>query len=86
KMPNTRSGASMTHEEVKELVTHRVAEEMEAREAAMNLEPLNENGGDGGNRNGDNGGNGDGENGGNGNGGNGGNRNEGNGENGNGNR
>ncbi|GJW27213.1 hypothetical protein Tco_0041024 [Tanacetum coccineum] len=44
KMPNTRSGASMTHEDVKELVTRRVAEEMEAREAAMNLEPLNENG------------------------------------------
>ncbi|GJV30430.1 putative reverse transcriptase domain-containing protein [Tanacetum coccineum] len=99
KMPNTRSGASMTHEEVEELVTRRVAEEMEAREAAMNLEPLNENGdeqeggnggnggngngGNGGNRNGGNGGNGNGGNGGNGNGGNGGN---GNGENGNGNR
>ncbi|GJX83625.1 hypothetical protein Tco_0333106 [Tanacetum coccineum] len=37
-MPNTRSGASMTHKEVEELVTRRVAEEMEAREAAMNLE------------------------------------------------
>ncbi|GKD27261.1 hypothetical protein Tco_1233475 [Tanacetum coccineum] len=51
-MPNTRSGASMTHEEVEELVTHRVAKEMEAREAAMNLEPLNENGDEqeGGNR------------------------------------
>ncbi|GJX02169.1 putative reverse transcriptase domain-containing protein [Tanacetum coccineum] len=44
KMPNTRSGASMTHEEVEELVTRRVAEEMEAREAARTLEPLNENG------------------------------------------
>ncbi|GJW04807.1 putative reverse transcriptase domain-containing protein [Tanacetum coccineum] len=44
KMPNTRSGASMTHEEVGELVTRRVAEEMEAREAARTLEPLNENG------------------------------------------
>ncbi|GKC03345.1 putative reverse transcriptase domain-containing protein, partial [Tanacetum coccineum] len=42
KMPNTRSGASMTHEEVKELVTRRVAEEMEAHEAARTLEPLNE--------------------------------------------
>ncbi|GJW78477.1 putative reverse transcriptase domain-containing protein [Tanacetum coccineum] len=42
KMPNTRSGASMTHEEVEELVTRRVAKEMEARDAAMNLEPLNE--------------------------------------------
>nr|GFD25578.1 hypothetical protein [Tanacetum cinerariifolium] len=34
----------MTHEEVEELVARRVAEEMEARKAAMNLEPLNENG------------------------------------------
>nr|GEU37487.1 putative reverse transcriptase domain-containing protein [Tanacetum cinerariifolium] len=42
-MPNTRSGASMTHEEVEELVARRVAEEMEARKAAMNLEPQNEN-------------------------------------------
>nr|GEW39418.1 reverse transcriptase domain-containing protein [Tanacetum cinerariifolium] len=42
KMPNTQSGASMTQEEVEELVTRRVAKEMEAREAAMNLEPLNE--------------------------------------------
>ncbi|GKB24325.1 hypothetical protein Tco_0863726 [Tanacetum coccineum] len=44
KMPNTQSGASMTYGEVKELVTRRVAKEMEAREAAINLEPLNENG------------------------------------------
>ncbi|GKE10030.1 hypothetical protein Tco_1413581, partial [Tanacetum coccineum] len=66
RMSNTRSGASMTHEEVKELVTRRVAEEMEVREAARTLEPLNENGdeqegenggngGNGGNRNGENG-------------------------------
>ncbi|GJW90902.1 hypothetical protein Tco_0168455 [Tanacetum coccineum] len=68
-MPNTRSGASMTHEEVEELVTRRVAEEMEAREAARTLEPLNENGDE---QEGENGGNG---NGGNGNGGNGGNGN-----------
>nr|GEV55098.1 hypothetical protein [Tanacetum cinerariifolium] len=34
KMPNTRSRASMTHEKVEELVARRVAEEMEAREAA----------------------------------------------------
>ncbi|GJX52857.1 hypothetical protein Tco_0281226 [Tanacetum coccineum] len=91
KMPNTRSGASMTHEEVEELVTRRVAEEMEAREAARTLEPLNENGDEqegenGGNGNGGDGGNGNGGNGGNGNGGNGGNGNGGNGENGNGNR
>ncbi|GKF64364.1 hypothetical protein Tco_0187812, partial [Tanacetum coccineum] len=34
KMPNTRSGASMTHEEVEELVTRRKArmEEMEMEE------------------------------------------------------
>ncbi|GJW16742.1 hypothetical protein Tco_0024178 [Tanacetum coccineum] len=43
KMPNTRSGASMTREEFKELVTRQVAEEMEAREAVRTLEPLNEN-------------------------------------------
>ncbi|GJW23553.1 reverse transcriptase domain-containing protein [Tanacetum coccineum] len=74
KMPNTRSGASMTHEEVEELVTRRVAEEMEAREAAMNLEPLNENrdeqeGRNRGNGNRGNRGNGNGGNEGNGNGG-----------------
>ncbi|GKG17009.1 hypothetical protein Tco_0361966, partial [Tanacetum coccineum] len=43
KMPNTRSGASMTHEVVEELVTHRVAQEIEACEAARILKPLNEN-------------------------------------------
>ncbi|GKE51201.1 hypothetical protein Tco_1486357 [Tanacetum coccineum] len=44
----------MTHEEIEDLVTRRVAEEMEAREAAMNLEPLNESGDEqeGGNGNG----------------------------------
>nr|GEY30413.1 hypothetical protein [Tanacetum cinerariifolium] len=36
KMPNTRSGASMTHEEIEDLVTRLVAKEIEAREAAMN--------------------------------------------------
>ncbi|GJY74985.1 putative reverse transcriptase domain-containing protein [Tanacetum coccineum] len=89
KMPNTRSKASMTHEEVEELVTRRVAEEMEAREAAMNLETLNENrdeqeGGNRGNGNGGDRGNGNGGNKGNGNRGNEGNRNGGNGGNGNG--
>ncbi|GJR41551.1 hypothetical protein Tco_1309654 [Tanacetum coccineum] len=44
KMPNTRSGASMTREEFEELVNRRVAEEIEAREAVRTLEPLNENG------------------------------------------
>nr|GEX23029.1 putative reverse transcriptase domain-containing protein [Tanacetum cinerariifolium] len=78
KMPNTQSRASMTHEEVEELVSRRVTKEMEAREAAMNLKTLNENvddqegkkGGNEGNGNGDNGGNrrnGNGGNGGNGN-------------------
>nr|GEY93178.1 putative reverse transcriptase domain-containing protein [Tanacetum cinerariifolium] len=52
KMPNTRSRASSTHKEVEELVAHRVAEEMEARKAAMKLEGLNENGDEQENRNG----------------------------------
>ncbi|GJV93932.1 putative reverse transcriptase domain-containing protein [Tanacetum coccineum] len=72
KMPSTRSGASMTREEFEELVNRRVAEEMEAREAARTLEPLNENVDE---LEGENGGNGNGGNRGNGNGGNGGNRN-----------
>nr|GEY38699.1 hypothetical protein [Tanacetum cinerariifolium] len=77
KMPNTRSRASMTHKEVKELIARRVAEEMEAHEVARNLEALNENeeekeGENGGNENGGNEGNGNGDNGGNENGGNGG--------------
>ncbi|GKC76400.1 hypothetical protein Tco_1127174, partial [Tanacetum coccineum] len=75
KMPNTRFRASMTREEFEELVNRRVAEEMEACEAARTLEPLNENVDEQ-----------EGENGGNGNGGNRGNGNGGNGENGNGNR
>ncbi|GKC22402.1 hypothetical protein Tco_1024552, partial [Tanacetum coccineum] len=59
KMPNTQSGVSMTHDEVEELVTRWVAEEMEARESVMNLEPLNENGDEqeGGNRGNGNGAN-----------------------------
>ncbi|GJW74263.1 reverse transcriptase domain-containing protein [Tanacetum coccineum] len=60
KMPSTRSGASMTREEFEEMVTRRVAEEMEAREAARTLEPLNENGDE---LEGENGGNGNGGNG-----------------------
>nr|GEU56750.1 putative reverse transcriptase domain-containing protein [Tanacetum cinerariifolium] len=83
KMPNTRSRASMTHEEVEVLVARRVTEEMEAREAARNLETLNENGDEQVGENGGNGGNRNGDNGGNGNGGNKGNGNERNGENGN---
>nr|GEZ80123.1 hypothetical protein [Tanacetum cinerariifolium]GEZ80483.1 hypothetical protein [Tanacetum cinerariifolium] len=70
----------MTHEEVKELVACRVAEEMEAREVARNLETLLENEEE---QEGENGGNGNGDNEGNENGGNGGNGNEGNRENGN---
>ncbi|GJU15598.1 putative reverse transcriptase domain-containing protein [Tanacetum coccineum] len=76
KMPNTRSRASMTREEFKELVNRRVTKEMEAREAAKTLKPLNENGDE---QEGENGGNRNGGNGGNGNGGNGENRNGGNG-------
>nr|GEU82630.1 hypothetical protein [Tanacetum cinerariifolium] len=89
KMPNTRSGASMTHEDVEELVAHRVAKEIEAREAARNLVTLNENGDEQENGNGGNEGNGNVGNEGNGNVGNEGNGNggnEGNRENGNGNR
>ncbi|GJT46013.1 putative reverse transcriptase domain-containing protein [Tanacetum coccineum] len=76
----------MTHKEIEDLVTRRVAEEMEARKAVMNLEPLSKNGDEQeceneGNGNGGNEGNGNGGNKGNGNGGN-----RGNGENGNGNR
>ncbi|GKB95760.1 reverse transcriptase domain-containing protein, partial [Tanacetum coccineum] len=51
-----------------ELVNRRVADEMEARKDAMNLEPMNENGDEQGNGNGGNGGNGNGWNGENGNG------------------
>ncbi|GKA86786.1 putative reverse transcriptase domain-containing protein [Tanacetum coccineum] len=74
----------MTHEEVEELVNHRVTEEMEIRDAARNLEPLNEVGDE---QEGKNGGNGNGgnRNRGNGNGGNGNGGNEGNGNGGNGN-
>nr|GEV80809.1 hypothetical protein [Tanacetum cinerariifolium] len=70
KMPNTRSRASMTHKEVEELVARRVAGEIEAREAARNLETLNENGDEQEGENGGNGGNGNGDNEGNENGGN----------------
>ncbi|GJT01750.1 putative reverse transcriptase domain-containing protein [Tanacetum coccineum] len=67
KMPNTRYGAFMTREKFEELVNRRVAEEIEAREAARTLEPLNENvdeqeGENGGNRNRGNGNGGNGEN------------------------
>nr|GEX83919.1 putative reverse transcriptase domain-containing protein [Tanacetum cinerariifolium] len=79
KMPNTQSRASMTREEVKELIAHRVAEEMEAREVARNLKALNENEEE---QEGENGGN---ENGGNANGNDRGNENGGNGNEGNGN-
>ncbi|GJS17118.1 putative reverse transcriptase domain-containing protein [Tanacetum coccineum] len=43
-MPNIRSGATMTHEVVNELIARRVAEALEARDAARNLEPLAEDG------------------------------------------
>ncbi|GKF01008.1 hypothetical protein Tco_0027931, partial [Tanacetum coccineum] len=67
KMPNTRSGGSMTHREIEDLIARRVAKEIEAREAAMNLEPLNENGDEQEDGNRGNGVNGNGRNGGNGN-------------------
>nr|GEW01944.1 hypothetical protein [Tanacetum cinerariifolium] len=58
---------SITNEEVEELVSRRVAEEMKAREATRNLKTLNENkeeqeGENGGNGNEGNGGNGNGDN------------------------
>ncbi|GKF10581.1 hypothetical protein Tco_0048507, partial [Tanacetum coccineum] len=81
-MPNTRSGASRTREEINEQIDRQMAGALGARNAARNLEPLmrdrdGQEEGNGGNRNGGN------RNRGNGNGGNG-NGNEGNG-NGNGN-
>ncbi|GKA71128.1 putative reverse transcriptase domain-containing protein [Tanacetum coccineum] len=39
-MPNTRSGATMTRGVVNELIAHRVAEALEARNVARNLKPL----------------------------------------------
>ncbi|GJZ43716.1 putative reverse transcriptase domain-containing protein [Tanacetum coccineum] len=45
-MPNTRSGATMTREVVNELIDHRVAEALEAHDAAINLETLVEGGGE----------------------------------------
>nr|GEV21333.1 putative reverse transcriptase domain-containing protein [Tanacetum cinerariifolium] len=48
KMPNTRSGVTMTREAVDNLIGRRLAKALEARDAARNLEPLAE----GGNRNG----------------------------------
>ncbi|GKD10874.1 hypothetical protein Tco_1190559, partial [Tanacetum coccineum] len=52
-LPNTRSGATMTHEAVNELIGHRVAEALEARNAAGNLEPLAEGRDEQGGKNGD---------------------------------
>nr|GFC39770.1 hypothetical protein [Tanacetum cinerariifolium] len=45
-MTNTRSGATMTREAVNELIERRVAEALEARNTARNLEPLIEGGGE----------------------------------------
>ncbi|GKD65654.1 hypothetical protein Tco_1307762, partial [Tanacetum coccineum] len=53
-MPNTRSGATMTREAVNELIERRVKEALEARDAARNLEPFVESGGEQGDENGDN--------------------------------
>ncbi|GKE19242.1 hypothetical protein Tco_1426819, partial [Tanacetum coccineum] len=52
-MPNTRSGATMTREAVNELIARRVAEALEACDAAINLEPLAEGGDEEGGENGD---------------------------------
>ncbi|GJZ53049.1 putative reverse transcriptase domain-containing protein [Tanacetum coccineum] len=52
-MPNTRSGATMTHELVNELISRRVAKALEACDAARNLEPPVEGGGEQGDKNGD---------------------------------
>nr|GEU37621.1 reverse transcriptase domain-containing protein [Tanacetum cinerariifolium] len=61
-MPNTRSGATMTCEAVKEQINYRLAGALGARDAAKNLKPLmgNKGNGNGGNRNsnGNGGGNG----------------------------
>ncbi|GKC20733.1 hypothetical protein Tco_1022883, partial [Tanacetum coccineum] len=61
-MPNTRSGATMTHETVNKLISRRVAKALEARDAARNLEPPVEGKGEQGEKNGDDyeGGNGEG--------------------------
>ncbi|GJT40562.1 putative reverse transcriptase domain-containing protein [Tanacetum coccineum] len=74
-MPNTRSGASTTREGVNEQIDRRVVEALGARDAARNLEPLVEDGGEqeevirnGENRNGGNGNGGNGNGGANGNG------------------
>nr|GFA24680.1 reverse transcriptase domain-containing protein [Tanacetum cinerariifolium] len=86
-MPNTRSEATMTREAVNELIARRVAEALEARDAARNLEPLAEGGDEHGGENGEDyeGGNGGEDENGKGNGGVNGNRNGGGNENGDGN-
>ncbi|GJV84674.1 hypothetical protein Tco_1524572 [Tanacetum coccineum] len=52
-IPNIRSGATMTHEVVNELITRQVAEALEARDAARNLEPLAKGGDEQEDKNGD---------------------------------
>nr|GEY61346.1 hypothetical protein [Tanacetum cinerariifolium]GEY70038.1 hypothetical protein [Tanacetum cinerariifolium] len=44
-MPNIRYGVTMTREVVKELISRRVTEALEAHDAAKNLEPLVKGGG-----------------------------------------
>nr|GEX85438.1 putative polyprotein [Tanacetum cinerariifolium] len=53
KIPNTLSGATMTREEVNELIARRVAEALEARDAVRNLEPFVEGRGEQEDKNGD---------------------------------
>ncbi|GJX95777.1 putative reverse transcriptase domain-containing protein [Tanacetum coccineum] len=52
-MPNTRSRATTTCEGINELINHRVAEALEARDTSRNVKPLvgGEGNGNGGNRN-----------------------------------
>nr|GEV27317.1 hypothetical protein [Tanacetum cinerariifolium] len=52
-MPNTRSGATMIREVVNELIDHRVAEALKARDVVRNLEPLVEGMDEQGDKNGD---------------------------------
>ena len=47
-MTNTRSGAALNRETVNEMIERRVAEILEARDAARNLELLNADNGNGG--------------------------------------
>ncbi|GKG54104.1 hypothetical protein Tco_0557627, partial [Tanacetum coccineum] len=53
-MSNTLPGTTMIRKEVNELIDHRVAEALEARDTTRNLEPLVEGEGEHGDENDDN--------------------------------